>query len=362
MAAPINWLKIIDFSGSGSFATTSKVSLIMTIQLFCNSDAFLQTMWHLRPRDICRVGMVCRSWQTGLNEGIRTLHKAYGLPEVEGGEYNIRNFGVLAATGLNEKQIRALYSKYIGEPVGLTPFVTHAQIEELCKPDPDQPEKRKFETHRGVILFPAVKRSFGKGVAATLDEESRLTINEDGLDLEEKELTIPLSIRNVIELFKHPKAGNENGSVFNCIIPEIDHCTACIKIPSIEYVRREVPEGNRNKEGFAQMNRLPGTPVAGFLLLMIPCGFDILETGTCSYVPTGKYEGTYPCTSDYIVIHGVFYHLELVVYPTGLNVYSILVSDDADIDSAIDNVGTVPTIFAEVRPLDLGSLDIGKDR
>jgi hypothetical protein len=129
--------------------------------------------------------VVCRSWQEGLNQVSRTWHKAHDLPEVEGGEFNIRNFAVLAATGLNEKQIRALYSTYIGEPVGETPFVTKFQIEELCMPDPDQQGKRKFETHRGVILFPAVKRSFGKVETATLDEENRLTITEkmdDGLD------------------------------------------------------------------------------------------------------------------------------------------------------------------------------------
>ena len=167
-----------------------------------------------------------------------------------------------------------------------------------------------------------------------------------------------MTVCNVIELFKHPIAGKENGPVFKYTIREINQSTACIKIPSIEFVRREVPEGNRNKEGVAQKKRLSGTPVAGFLPLMIPCGFDILETGTCSYVPIGKYVATYARTSEAIVIHRKFYHLALGGFfpSTGVNV---LIDSG---DSAVMNVGAVPTILAEVQPVIVVSLDSGNDK
>jgi hypothetical protein len=163
-----------------------------------------------------------------------------------------------------------------------------------------------------------------------------------------------MSIYNVIELFKHPKAGKENGPVFHHIIDEVNQCTACIEIPSIVFVRYVVSEDSRNKESAGQKNRFPGIPVAGFLPLMIPCGFDILETGTCSYVPTGRHEFTYARTSDAVVINGRSTPLVLGGFMPGVGV----IVYDAPKANAYDSLGAIPMIPVEVQPVVVGSLDI----
>jgi hypothetical protein len=313
----------------------------MAINPFRNSDICLKTMGYLSPRDICHVGGVCRSWRASLNLVIHELHKAYDLPRVEGGEFNIRNFGVLATMGFSQKQVRALYSKYIGEPIGPSPSVTKAQIEELCKPDPDQPRKRKFETHRGVILFPAVKRTFGKGEAAVLDQWEQLTITKTEEDSQEKELIIPLSIFNVAELFNHPK-GKENGSVFTCYTKEY---TPCIKTTSVVFVRCEVPEDSRNKVQEVQKNRLPGTPVSSLIPLMISCGFDILETGTCAFASSHLHRDTYACTSDVTFARGDFSFFTLGMFLPGKGVV-LGTSNGAQLNST----GAIPMIPPEGCP------------
>jgi hypothetical protein len=320
----------------------------MTINPFSNSDIFLQTMGYLNPRDICHAGGVCRSWQESLNKVIHELYKAYDLPRVEGGEFNIRNFGVLATMEFSQKKIKALYSKYIGEPIGSSPSVTKAQIEELCKPDPDQPRKRKFETHRGVILFPAVKRSFGKGETAVLDQWEQLTIT-DGQDSRKKEQTIPISIGNLIEFFNHPKAGKENGPVFGYITPHISQqYLHCIEISSIVFVRCEVPEGSRFKLEEEQKYRLPGTPVADLLPLMISCGFDILETGTCSFAPNSLHQETYARTPDVGLLLGSLSLLSLGGFVSGEGMAVIASHRECN-----DRTGAIPMIPAEGCPYSL---------
>ena len=276
----------------------------MAIQCLGNSDLFFYMSQFMDPRDIPHLGMVCKTSHNTLTDveqkgKFKQLHFAAGLPGIEGDEYNCRNYVVLMATELFERQIRADY-QYIGDPVGPTPLVKKAQIEVLCQDDPNYPGKKKYSTYRGVIIFSAVTRTFGKDLA-TLDEKNVLTIKSqapEDTDLEEIKLTIPMSTPNAIELFSHPIKNEKNNCVFSYVdYVDLDYPPECEENSSITFVERKVPENSRNKDTAQQ--QVDGAPIARFLSLMIPCGFDILKTGTCAYVPTGTHTHTYARTSHY---------------------------------------------------------------
>jgi hypothetical protein len=337
-----------------------------SIRVLGEPDLFLYMCHFMNPRSIPRLGMTCKAARFSLisaeyRGGFKKLHFAAGIPGVEGNEYNCRNYVVLAVTELFDRQIRADY-QYIGDPVGPTPLVKKAQIEVLCQNDPHCSWKKKYSTYRGVIIFSAVTRIFGKDMLATLDEKNQLTIKKkapesidsEDMDVEEQKLTIPMSTPNLIELFIHPIKNEKDNTVFSYVdFVDLDYPTKCEENSSITFVERKVPENSRNKS--PDQRQADGAPTARFLSLMIPCGFDILKTGICAYVPTGTHKFTYACTSTIILSDGVPVFLTLGGYRDhdfhdglfgqGISVHTI--SNGA----ATDRDGAISEIPAEVLPL-----------
>jgi hypothetical protein len=266
------------------------------------------------------------------------------------------------ATELFERQIRADY-QYIGDPVGPTPLVKKAQIEVLCQDDPHCPGKKKYSTYRGVIIFSAVTRAFGKEKIATLDEKKQLTIksqapkdtDSEDMDVEEKKLTVPMSTNNIMELFSHPLKNEENNGVFSSIeLAMVYYPTVCEENSSITFVERNVPEKSRNKSPDQQA--VNGAPIARFLSLMIPCGFDILKTGTCAYVPTGTHPHTYARTSTTALCDGESLFIALGGYcgnkdPNRDLKFGPGLSVRVTYGNATDMDGAILEIPAEVSPL-----------
>jgi hypothetical protein len=73
---------------------------------------------------------------------------------------------------------------------------------------------------------------------------------------------------------------------------------------------------------------------------MISCGFDILETGTCSYIPTDLHELTYTRTSTFMPAFGNLRSLILGGFVPGEGIAVCYATDRKD-------TGAIPMIPAE---------------
>jgi hypothetical protein len=96
---------------------------------------------------------------------------------------------------------------------------------------------------------------------------------------------VGLSICNMIELFNYPNPETGKSDGFQISEnPYIkfyveNYANLCPTVPSIKFVRRDIPDDSFNKTLEEQVNRLPKTKCAGFLTLLNRYGFDKFEIG-----------------------------------------------------------------------------------
>jgi hypothetical protein len=330
------------------------------IPFFGNTDVFYRMLPLVGNGGLCSMSQVCNVWNRNIQNWIEALHQNAQL-RVEG-RCSLKSLVVLSSTG--GCNLRDRWAKYVGEPIGEDPVVPQAYIEDMTKSDPDSLGLKKYQTHGAVCKYTAVKRPICEGEIAMVDEKGRLRINPPefvGIDSDilnmwaaasnckaavgPSKIVVGISIWNMIELLRHPLAGKENGPVIRGIFSEIfKQCYACETAPSLEFVKRGVPQNSRSKTWEQQMNRLPNTKVAGILPLLIQCGFDILEIKNCAYGDTPNGWLTYARTPDTMQADGMSLHLILGGFAPGAGVYVYY----SYYDLGDDVFGAVPGGPAEV--------------
>ena len=103
-------------------------------------------------------------------------------------------------------------------------------------------------------------------------------------------------------LFAHPIDGKGN-KVIKWVRDEvIRECTACLEKSDFQFIGCEVPKETRECT-WAEQEEL--FPLAGLLVQLISCGFDIRKQNTCAYVPTASYDYTLVNTSDHFMDNDV---------------------------------------------------------
>ena len=324
----------------------------MTIERFGCLDTFAHTMRRLAPLDFVRSSGVCQSWYATSKavekHVFKPLHEQARL-WVKDGKYNCKSWVVLSET-MGRCHPRDLYTKYLGEPIGPNVEATVEQIEELCKFDRRRPAMRKFKTHQAIHIYAQVLRTSRENEIAFLDDKRRLQIMRIQMpSTSQKKLVVDLSPYNTIQLFQHHLTGKRSEHVFACVDPQVfEQYESGPKASSVVFVPRESRAG-RNMTWEAQVNLLSDPHIAGIQPLLLLCGFDILETGTCAYG-----EKTCVRTPDTIQKRGRVLHLALGHYHplVGASIYSY------NSDYAHPHIGAVPCIAADSQPLALETLDL----
>lgn len=324
----------------------------MTLEGFGNFDTYLRAMRELNPLEFVRCSQVCRSWYSASKAAekhvFKPLHEQARL-WVKDDKYSCKSWVVLNAT-LGNCHPRDLYVKYLGEPIGSDAEATAEQIEELCKFNRRDPKVRKFKNYQAVHIYAQVRRTTRNKETATIDSKGKSqTLKPQLATTSEKEVVVDLSTHNLIKLFQHRLGGKKSESVFAHVDPQVfEQCNSAPMTSSVVFVKRGVPKVGRNKTWDTQVDLLSDTQIAGIRPLLLLCGFDILETGTCEYG-----EKTCVRTSDMIQMHGRALHLALGHYfpSLGLGIYSYYGN------YAHPHISAVPCIAPVPMPIALETLD-----
>jgi hypothetical protein len=223
---------------------------VSSVAHFDNHDTFLYTMRFLNPKDFFHLERVCRSWEKAIIDlrVLEQLFEAENIPAIEGRRPNHKAYVVLSGMldrGVSLEKIE----KYYGKPVfGKMPRVSQQKYDLMFEPDPEDLTKKMFETYEAVFTPLAIKRTFGKDLAATVDEEGRLTIKEQDLESssEEYELEIPFSFPNLVELSHHPLGEQDNWPVFSYVNERVlEQCCRQATKVGIYFMRTNILKKSR---------------------------------------------------------------------------------------------------------------------
>lgn len=181
---------------------------------FANYDIFQNTVRFLEPKDIGRLGIVCKQYDKWLNKAsiwIQVSEKE-GIPLVAGNERNRRNdFRILYPITISGRMIGELFGKVIGR----VPPISEYWFDKFAKNMADPYETTKlFKDNFVVLVDPSlIERAVDKETPLDIDESGNLKEVAPDAVLEQT-LTIPFSLRNLHLLSKYPLKGKEHLPVF----------------------------------------------------------------------------------------------------------------------------------------------------
>jgi hypothetical protein len=295
------------------------------VACFESHDTFLHTMLcFLNPKDVFHVERVCKSWQKAVSELSvwERLFDADNIPAIVDRRPDYKTY--VGLRGMFERGVSVeKIEKYYGTPVGKMPRVAPEKYDLMFGPDPEDPAKMMFETYEAVFTPLAIKRTFGKDLAATLDQEDRLKITPQAPDSNsmEYELEIPFSFPNLVGLSRYPLAGKKNGSVFEIYDDDIlEQCKSQATKVGIYFMRSNILENSREETFLMQEARAKSLnqEIVPLIVRAFSHTIKIPETGKC---PDGqKPHMTYSRTADCVRIEDHSGHVVLGGFTPGAGI------------------------------------------
>lgn len=334
--------------------------------VFGNVDIYLHVMRWVTPGDFVRCTQVCKWAFKASKEIEKSLFKSFHVKaqfRVENDNYSCKSYVVLTET-TKDGHPRDLCAKYLGDPVVEDPIHRMKEIDELC--ELDSTGIRKYQKYRGAYIYPAVKRPVRKDEVVIMDQFGKIiqinsvgSVNINKLKRESiknnwnmvvgpSEIQIGISKHNLIKLFQNPLTGKNfifHGHALKEIF-DLEH--VCEPSSSIVFVMREVPKKLDSN-----------VKAAGFVPLVLLCGFDILETGNCVYHNAADGSPVYARTNETLRIKGYFSgSYGSATFCLGLGPFS---SDNGvQVNFSHNSVSTIPCISAE-EPISLEAMDLDSD-
>jgi hypothetical protein len=305
-------------------------------------------MCFLNAREVFQVEKVCKSWQKAVGELSvwERLFEAENIPAIVGRRPDYKVYIVLRGMfdrGVSVEKIEKFYGTPVFEKM---PQVSQEKYDLMFQPDPEEPAKKMFETYEAVFTPLAIKRTFGKDLAATMDAQGRLKITPKATENSsmEHELEIPFSFPNLVELSKYPLAGQENGPVFNIFeITVLEQCHECATKVGIYFMRSNILEKSYEKIWSEQETQAKNInqEIVPLNIRALSLSKKILESKQCPDGQTPRW--IYSRTADCVQIGDHSYHVILGGFAFGTG---ILVNCSSD--NGANSTGAAPGFPAEV--------------
>jgi hypothetical protein len=196
-----------------------------------------------------------------------------------------------------------------------------------------------FETYEAVFTPLAIKRIFRKDLAATLDQQGKLTIFPTECSATEHELEIPFSFPNLVKLTRHPLVGWENVSVITCnnrVLKQRNHKATKA---GIYFMRSNFLQKSLGEEYFKQEARVRklNQEIVPLIIRSFSHSLKILDTGKC---PDETW--IYSRTSDWVRIDNYSRSVLIGGFSPGA---CVSVNYSASVNK--DDIGVAPGVPAE---------------
>ncbi|HSW86117.1 MAG TPA: F-box protein [Rhabdochlamydiaceae bacterium] len=243
---------------------------------------------YLEPSDIAHASQACKQWKLVFSDQNlwKALSKKEGIPLV---------FSLTGQPRDYREDFKTLYpitevsGRKIGQYIGTVdeeiPYISEEHFNELNKLDPYEKGKLKKETWVVVVVPSYVLRTASQDAPLALYEAGNLVENQQTVSPEEKQLKIPLSLKNLKILCLYPLKGKENMPVFdpNSESTVFDQCGLSTNKINIYFMRRHIVEESRGKP-YAEQEQLLKDHGDKVIPLMPRALFDvisILQKGNC---------------------------------------------------------------------------------
>jgi hypothetical protein len=301
----------------------------------------------MNVKNVCNAELVCRAWATAFSsDPVWAILTDRDL--CRGVENHTKKYKQVYSTLYPKTYGRAMFRKWLGDID--TPVVRKDRYEQFFISedfDPFAPEKKLKEAYSLVFIAPHVYRPNdekalynGKTLCTILMEE---VTEEDKPTIENNEMRIPLTLRNLIRLVEtlHPKT-----KIFDYKNPKVlKQCNAPVKKPEAWIMRDEVVL--RNTPYFDQKNTVEKTPIGKetfklcpLLVRILYSMFEILEKGDC---PDNRNSFTYARTASTVRIGDKDLPVDFGGFAPGAGAHVPHRYYDA-----YDSVGVPPAVPAEV--------------
>lgn len=173
-----------------------------------------KTALYLEPKDIGRLGRVCKKYNAWLNKPDIWIQASEreGVPLVAGEKRNRRaDFRILYPITISGRMIGELFGKVIGKVPPISEYCFDNFAQNMA--DPFETNKL-FKDNFVVLVDPSlIERSVDKKTPLTIDKAGNLREATPD-EVVEQTLTIPFSLRNMYMLSKHPLKNKEDLPVF----------------------------------------------------------------------------------------------------------------------------------------------------
>jgi hypothetical protein len=301
----------------------------------------------MNVKNVCNAELVCTAWAKAFSsDPVWAILTDRDI--CRGVENHTKKYKQVYSTLYPKTYGRAMFRKWLGDidtPVlradRYNKFFISDDIESFA------PEKKFKEAYPLVILPPHIYRPNdekalynGKTLCTILTEGAQ---EEDKPTIENNEMKIPLTLRNLIRLVEtlHP-----DRKIFGYTDPEVlKHCNSAVKKPEAYIMRNEVVL--RNTAYLDQKNTVEKTPIGKETFKLCPLlvrilynMFEILEKGDC---PDNQTPWTYARTASTIRIGDK--DLPVVFGGCAPGAGAVVGSD---YDGAVDLSGVPPAVPAEV--------------
>lgn len=325
------------------------MSLTVSYGPFLTSDLHqTYSAKYLEPSDIAHASQVCKQWKHVFSDQNlwKAISKEEGIPLVRSANGEVFNcqktFQVLYPITLSGRKI----SQFIGMVDEEIPPISEKQFNELNELDPYEKGKLKKETWVVVIVPSHVLRSASQDVPFALDEAGNLVQNQQTAATEEKQLKIPLSLKNLNILCLYPLTGKKETPVFdsNSTSAVFDQCGLSTNKINIYFMRRHIVEESRGKP-YAEQEKLLKDHGDEVIPLKPRALFDVISILQKRNCPDGRVpRWTYSR------------HFDIIRFGNN-NAYHSLIGGFAPLsgvevrdfyDDACDSIGVVPGGPAEV--------------
>jgi hypothetical protein len=337
---------------------------------FPNSCAFQEGMKFLDVNDIGCAARVCRSWNKLIQSPSiwENLFEKEGIPRVvslndERRDYR-EDFKTLYPITISGRVISQLF----GEIVGQIPPISEKWFNKLHEKDPFSKTKLIGETFFFIVVPSLITRTVDQETPLILDDsgnlielpkqENKHSNSTETSTVERRELTFPLSLKNLNVICSYPLRGKENMPVFAKDHPLfqplgaeiLNQCSTHPDKIGVYFMRKQVAKQTKwefyaNQKKLVEFKGFKVTPLKERALFD---AVNILKSGTCPdklvYKRGTIYVHNCVRNSDTVFCHNRAYQSSIGGFNRGVRGLVIDISDD----NAVSNTYVVPGISAAI--------------
>ncbi|HSW86747.1 MAG TPA: F-box protein [Rhabdochlamydiaceae bacterium] len=210
---------------------------------FTDTHIFHAGAKYLEAGDIVRSARVCKLWNT-LTQDQRiwkNLFEIEGIPPVIGSTDEERDYrkDFIAMYRMTRVSGRTIKNTF-GEMIGKVPSISEEHFNKLKQRDPFEKEKSMEENYVCVVVPHSIKRA---GLPLALDESGNLTeLSKQNEHSENRELTIPFSLKNLKLLSSYLPTNKKNTSIFtkDSLSLVFNQCDAQPKENKVYFIRKGI--------------------------------------------------------------------------------------------------------------------------